>query len=278
MNAVEIGPFVFANDRFVAIMAIMAFLLASEIFARWRKPAAPAIHRWSLIALLGWIVGARLGFVLSNLDAFVTAPLDVFAIWQGGFDVRAGASTVAIVLLIALLRKSRAVLPVALSALVATLTMALTDLALPDNLDGQLPDTLFTDMSGAQVALGAGMGKPVVLNLWATWCPPCQREMPMMMEVAAAQEDARIVFANQGEDPADIARFLTVTNLPQDRILRDPHSALMQEFGMVGLPSTLFFDAGGQLVAAHTGEISRAELMRKIAGLGPKLQEQGIPR
>lgn len=269
MNAVQIGPFVFANDRFIAIVAIMAFLLASEIFARWRKSDARAIHRWALIALLGWIVGARLGFVLSNLDAFIAAPLDVPAIWQGGFDVRAGAATVAVVLLIALLRKSPSVLPVALSALVAIGATALTDLALPNGLDGQLPDTMFADMTGAEVALGAGTGKPVVLNLWATWCPPCQREMPMMMELAAAQDDARIVFANQGEDPADIARFLTMANLSQDGILRDPQSALMQEFGMVGLPSTLFFDAGGQLVAAHTGEISRAELMRKIAELGP---------
>lgn len=273
MNAVQIGPLVFANDRFIAIMAIMAFLLASEIFARWRNPDARAIHRWAMIALLGWIVGARLGFVLFNLDAFVAAPLDAFAVWQGGFDVRAGTATVAAILLIAFLRKSPAVLPVTLSALVAAVAMALTDLALPDGLDGRLPDTAFADMTGAKVSLGADSGQPVVLNLWATWCPPCQREMPMMMEIAAAQKDARIVFANQGEDPATIARFLATANLPQDGILRDPQSALMQEFGMVGLPNTLFFDATGQLVTAHTGEISRAELMRKIADIGPKPQE-----
>ncbi|MBI6628528.1 TlpA disulfide reductase family protein [Pontibaca salina] len=273
MNAVQVGPLVFANGRFIAIIAIMAFLLASELFARWRKSDARAIHRWALATLLGWIVGARLGFVALNLDAFVAAPLDAFAVWQGGFHLRAGALTAAAVLLIAFLRSSPSALPVALSALVASAAAGLTDLALPNGLDGRIPDITLADMTGTQVSLSNDSGEPVVLNLWATWCPPCRREMPMMMEIAAAQDNTKIIFANQGEDPATIAQFLAIANLPQDGILRDPQNALMQEFGMIGLPSTLFFAADGQLVTTHTGEISRASLLRKIADISPNPQE-----
>ena len=103
-----------------------------------------------------------------------------------------------------------------------------------------------------------------VLNLWATWCPPCRREMPMMTELSAEVPEARFIFANQGESADQISAFLAAENLPLAGMLRDPQEHLMGRLRAVGLPSTLIFDEQDQLVAAHTGEISRSALRSLI--------------
>ncbi|WP_322629100.1 redoxin family protein, partial [Halothiobacillus sp.] len=94
--------------------------------------------------------------------------------------------------------------------------------------EGRLLTAQLVDLSGSPVDLQAQQGRPMVLNLWATWCPPCRREMPMMVDVAQAQDEVDIVFANQGETTESIGVFLEQSGLPPTGILRDPNSALMQ--------------------------------------------------
>ncbi len=89
----------------------------------------------------------------------------------------------------------------------------------------------------------------------------------MMVDVAQAQDEVDIVFANQGETTASIGVFLEQSGLPPTGILRDPNSALMQEFGLIGLPSTLFLAADGSLQSVQTGEISRAALLAGLKDL-----------
>ena len=127
-----------------------------------------------------------------------------------------------------------------------------------------IPDMQLIALDGSGVQL-AGRHRPVVLNLWATWCPPCRREMPMMTDLAANTPGVDFVFANQGEEAAQVLAFLEAEGLPAEGMIRDPRNRLMATLDAVGLPSTLVFDAKGRLVAAHTGEISRAALTRMIA-------------
>lgn len=86
-----------------------------------------------------------------------------------------------------------------------------------------------------------------------------------MTELAASLPDVDFVFANQGEEAAQIRAFLQAEDLPDTGMIRDPRSRLMEELGAIGLPATMIFDAKGRLVAGHTGEISRAALTRMIA-------------
>ena len=82
----------------------------------------------------------------------------------------------------------------------------------------------------------------------------------MMVDLAGASPAADFVFANQGESAEQILAFLLAESLPLDGMLLDPRQKLMAQLRAVGLPSTLVFDAGGELVAAQTGEVSRAAL------------------
>jgi thiol-disulfide isomerase/thioredoxin len=139
---------------------------------------------------------------------------------------------------------------------------AATAVLLPPEMRLPALDLIALDGSTVQLAV---RDRPLVLNLWATWCPPCRREMPMLTDMAATLSEVDFVFANQGETEGQIRTFLLREGLPADGMIRDPNQRLMAELAAIGLPGTLVFDAEGRLVAAQTGEVSRAVLGRMIA-------------
>jgi thiol-disulfide isomerase/thioredoxin len=113
-------------------------------------------------------------------------------------------------------------------------------------------------------------GKPVVVNLWATWCPPCQREMPILAQAQQDHPDITVLMVNQGEDAQTVRAFLERKGLRFDHVLLDRTLHTMKAYGSRGLPTTLFFDANGNLVESHMGEITAARLKDTVrAGLHP---------
>ncbi|WP_418592521.1 prolipoprotein diacylglyceryl transferase family protein [Ponticoccus sp. (in: a-proteobacteria)] len=270
MNAVSLGPLVFSHERLHVVIAIAAFLGAVELAAWFRATRSPDVHRWSLIVVACWIVAARAGFVLANLDSFAAEPLSALAIWQGGFAASGGAVGLALAALAMMLRRPGVLRPLAFAVLAGGLAYTAAGQVFPVEARGQLPQIALPTLDGAPVPLADTGGRPVVVNLWATWCPPCRREMPMMMDLASNRDDVVVRFANQGEPRATVLRYLDSQDLGGERVLLDPDQRLMETFGLLGLPSTLFFDADGRLVAVHTGEISRAALANRMNDLSPE--------
>lgn len=129
-----------------------------------------------------------------------------------------------------------------------------------------LPDAVLTGLDRRSTRLDALKGQPIVVNLWATWCPPCRREMPALAAAQAWYDDVHIVFANQGEDAGTITRYLESQNLALDLVLVDRLSRLSESAGVRGLPTTLFFDADGRLIDVHVGELTRAGLAARLKG------------
>lgn len=265
MTGVNLGPFVFGADRVVAIAAAFAFMACLALWGWWTRRNDSAFDVPGYAVLVGWILAARAGFVLMHRDIFADHPLDILAVWQGGFSPVAGLVGAAGVICWAGLRVRRTILPLATAAAFAAATAALVPALLPPPGADSLPNMTFQMADGTPVSLADGDPRPLVVNLWATWCPPCRRELPMMMDVAAANPDARIIFANQGEALSDVRHFLDLVGLPQTGILMDHGSDLMRHFEAPGLPTTLFFDAKGNLTDAVTGEVSRAALVAGIA-------------
>lgn len=267
MNGVSIGPLVMDGARLAFIAAALAFLVVTEY--RWQGAAAngrKAGARWAFPVLVAFVIGARAGFVIENFSSFVAHPADILKLWQGGFLPLAGFAAAAAMIAWAALRQRDALLPLTGGgALAAAVFFGLNSLLAGPAPD--LPGGTFEALRGPDVTLDRTNG-PVVLNLWATWCPPCRREMPMMLDVAAARDDATFVFANQGEGVAQIGRFLAAEGLAADHIVLDREMTLMARLGAAGLPATLIFDRAGALVEAHTGEISRAVLERALDGAG----------
>lgn len=128
-----------------------------------------------------------------------------------------------------------------------------------------LPDLQLMTLEERPARLSSYMGTPVVLNLWATWCPPCRREMPVLEQAQAAFPDVAFVLVNQGESAQQAIDFLDSEGLNLTDVLLDPDSEAMQVMRTGGLPTTFFFDAQGRMVDLHLGEITMDDLEDTIS-------------
>ncbi len=98
-------------------------------------------------------------------------------------------------------------------------------------------------------------GKPVILNFWATWCPPCREEMPSMQRAhqALSGDGIAVIAVNVGDDAETIGDFLV--QVPVDFPLpMDTESRVAQSYPLKGLPTTFVIDPQGRLVYAAEGE------------------------
>ena len=109
----------------------------------------------------------------------------------------------------------------------------------------------------------------MVVNVWASWCPPCRREMPMLEQAQQEHNDVMFVFVNQGESVGAVNTFLQRESLTLDHVYRDPDMAFGKKVGAVAMPTTLYYDAEGTLIDTHFGELSRATLDRSLERLEP---------
>lgn len=121
-----------------------------------------------------------------------------------------------------------------------------------------LPDgVLFADADNAPVGLEAFAGKTVVLNLWATWCPPCLREMPSLDRLQAEMggDAFTVVALNQDRGGVNVARaWLDEQGLSNLAVYADPKGVVPRALEAPGLPTTVVLDAQGREVARLVGE------------------------
>ena len=119
------------------------------------------------------------------------------------------------------------------------------------------PDFTLTDMQGQQVTLSALKGKVVILNFWATWCPPCRQEMPSMEELYRTYKEQGLVIlaVNVEENGAPLVkRFLERTpySFP---ILLDGSAVVQNNYMVYRLPETFIIDRNGNVVEKVTGAV-----------------------
>lgn len=265
----NLGPFAFQALHLLLMGAFIAALLAGRWAGRKHGvKVSPVLFDMAFAAL----VAGRIGFVALWFEQYRQAPLSILDIRDGGFDAW---SAIAAALALAAWRawRSRALREPLLVALLAGASAALiggvpTQLRMGDA--KKVPAIELRTATGQAVALAQlAQGKPMVVNLWATWCPPCRREMPVL---AAAQErnpDIVFVFANQGEDAETVSAYLSADRLAMRNVLLDPAKAAGLAAGSTALPTTLFYDRSGTLVERHLGPLSAATLAAKMTRLRP---------
>jgi len=134
------------------------------------------------------------------------------------------------------------------------------------------PALKLKDLDGRLHDLAQLRGKVVLINFWATWCPPCRREMPSMERLtqALSGEAFAVLAVDVGEDPDTITTFTsqfdTTPTLP---ILLDTRSRVMQTWKVAGLPTTFLVDRQGRIVASAIGgrEFDHPEIIQAIREL-----------
>ena len=117
------------------------------------------------------------------------------------------------------------------------------------------PEVVFADLDGKTVRLDDFLGKPLIVNLWATWCQPCVREMPSLQRLQA-QFDGKLVVAAVSEDRGGaklVTPFIAEHDLKKLKVYLDPKSELGHAFEVRGLPTSIVINAKGRVVGRLEG-------------------------
>ncbi|NYT66644.1 TlpA family protein disulfide reductase [Alcaligenaceae bacterium] len=265
---IGIGPFSI-QVVIIVIAVLLAWVTARLVARRVPDVSHKAAGSMVLDAVMWGLLAARCAFVIGWWEDYLAAPMSIIAIGDGGFTWWVG---VAVALAYIAWRTRLAttlrgpVLTGVASGLIAWF-MAGGVLGLLQNSAPPLPDVQLVTLDDRSVALSAYAGRPVVLNLWASWCPPCRREMPVFEQAQVEFPEVAFVLVNQGESLQQAQDFLQNEHLTLTDVLLDSRSELMRVLGARGLPTTLFFDAQGRMVDSHLGEITMAGLKDKMRRL-----------
>jgi thiol-disulfide isomerase/thioredoxin len=125
-----------------------------------------------------------------------------------------------------------------------------------------LPALAFASLEGDSVAFAEFAGSPVLVNLWATWCPPCRAEIPFLQTIHEefAPLGLRVVgiSADNAGALGQVEEFLAEVGVTYENLL-DPRGESMEAFRLLGLPATYLVDREGHLVLMRTGPVSEAD-------------------
>ncbi len=264
-DAVAIGPLVLPWTFVHLCLAGAASLAVAGVIARRRRvDAGPLLWRSLLVAL----VVARLGFVYQYKELYVAHPLSVFNVRDGGWSPEVGIIAMWMFATFRLRNAPALRMPVSVPLALGTALFIAGQILLAMRPPAEpLPAFAFEQLEGGRLDLAALRGKPVLINLWASWCGPCVREMPMLADAQRERPDVQFVFLNQGEAPAVVAKWLASQRLTLRHVAIDEQRQASAVFRQAGYPTTLLFDGSGRLVAKRTGELSQPALEAMLGRL-----------
>jgi thiol-disulfide isomerase/thioredoxin len=251
------------------LLLIGALLVAGAVGRVAGRAQKIGIGNVLIDMLIGAALAARIVFVIVWFDIYRGAPWTMLDIRDGGFNPWAGIAGGLLVAIWQGWRRAPLRRPLAIGLAAGALTCgALIGAFALIERSTKMPEVGLVTLSGESTDLaGQAQGRPLVVNLWATWCPPCRREMPVLAAAQKKEAEIRFVFADQGENAALVQRYLLETRLELGNVLLDPEGALAKEVGSIGLPTTLFYNAEGRLVDTHVGALSEATLASKLERL-----------
>lgn len=279
MMSVSLGPFALPLDALLLLLSAGLFAATASFLARRRQcdedvDLPHLASRGITLAIVSALLIARAVFVVKFWQQYSESPLQIFNIRDGGFIAPTGWFALAMILIFYSHRYKPLQRIYILSTVVALTLLVPANIAMALYKQGQgIPDASVLSLEGEMVSLKDFQGQPMVVNYWASWCPPCRREMPVLQAAQQANDKVTFVFVNQGETVTTVTDYLKQQQLSLNNVMLDKAQVLRQASGAAGLPTTLFFNADGQLVDMHMGEVSAAGLTSYVDNIAPSSEE-----
>lgn len=262
MLTLTLGTFAIALNHLLLIGA-----LALATFVGWRAARRGGENPESVLFSLFLIgmLAARIGFVALYWKHYRNDLWQVIDLRDGGFLAWPGVIALLLVALYRGWRRPGLRRPLGFGVgsglafwLLATFSLSIYEQGT------RLPEITLRNAAGETVRLEDYKGGPLVINLWATWCPPCRREMPVLENAQQQRPDLTFLFVNQAESMQSVSTYLETQGLSLSNVLFDGSGRLGQAVGSMALPTTLFYSNEGRLMGSHLGELSEASLARAL--------------
>jgi peroxiredoxin len=137
-----------------------------------------------------------------------------------------------------------------------------------DDLRHQQADFVLTDLHGNKWALKDLRGKVVLVNFWATWCPPCRSEMPDLETLYRQfKNEGFVVLSISDEDASKVKPFINEYKFSYP-VLLDPGRKVNEQFNIEGIPKSFVYDRDGKLVAQAIDMRTKRQFMEMLAQAG----------
>ena len=139
--------------------------------------------------------------------------------------------------------------------------------AVPAEVNFPAPELTLTDVGGASASLADYRGQVVLVNLWATWCPPCKEEMPALESFYRKHKSQGfvIIAINDGDPANDVIQFVKDYGLTFPVWLDPTYIATEQAFKTLSLPSSFVINREGTIVLSWVGGINSKSLEKYVA-------------
>ncbi|MDX1802757.1 MAG: TlpA disulfide reductase family protein [Alcanivorax sp.] len=265
MDAIVIGPLALPAGALVVVIGLIAAIIAASRLSHGEDDVIDGtLYLMVAVAL----IAARVSFVIRYPEQF-KGPLAMLDVRDGGWWWPGALIGALLALLLVLWRHPDQKRPLLGSTGISLATMAITIAVLKfcSPTHPPLPKTPLYTLDGRTATLADSASGATVVNLWASWCAPCVREMSVLARAEQQYPNVRFLLINEGEEIEEIQHFLDHSGLKFHYILRDPRQTLNLYSGNRGLPLTLLFDAQGNEVARHLGPLNPDGLRHFLAQL-----------
>jgi thiol-disulfide isomerase/thioredoxin len=141
------------------------------------------------------------------------------------------------------------------------------DSAGPPSIGKTALDFELYDLDQKPIRLSHLKGFPVIINFWATWCPPCLQEMPLIEEISTQFPDLIVLAVNADESEATVRAFVQKYQI-STLVLLDPGAVVNEFYYVDGLPTSFFVDRNGIIQSVQVGILTEARLAEHLAKIG----------